>query len=64
MANVATAVIMTTFSPISTVVAEVYEINVNLVNSCYTLYFISFIVFNFISVWFIEKYGLNLTVST
>lgn len=54
---------MMTFAPISTIVANVYEIDTTIVNSCVVVFLISFILFNFVSVWALENYGLSPTVS-
>jgi len=55
--------VMTTFSPISSIVAEIYGVSAVMVNSCVIVFLISFIVFNFLSVWALEVMGLKWTVS-
>jgi len=53
--------VMTTFSPISSIVAEIYGVSAVMVNSCVIVFLISFIVFNFLSVWALEVMGLKWT---
>jgi hypothetical protein len=55
---------MMSFSPISTIVSEVYEVDSQAVNSCVVVFLVSFIFFNFISVFALETFGLATTVST
>jgi MFS transporter, FLVCR family, feline leukemia virus subgroup C receptor-related protein len=55
--------IMTTFSSVSSVVQIVYGVPGTLVNSCVVLFLISFILFNFLTVASLEKFGISITVS-
>ena len=55
--------VMTTFSPVSSIVAEVYGVSAVIVNSCVVVFLLSFIFLNFVSVWAIEIMGLKWTVS-
>ena len=63
LALTASSFTMMTFAPISTIVSDVYGVGTTLVNSCVVVFLISFILFNFVSVWALEKFGLSPTVS-
>ena len=55
--------VMVSFSPVSSIVADVYGVSAVIVNSCVVVFLLSFIVFNFMSVWALEIMGLKWTVS-
>jgi hypothetical protein len=54
---------MMSFAPVSTIVATVYQVESIVVNSCVVVFLVSFILFNFVSVFVLETFGLSLTVS-
>ena len=56
--------IMMTFSTVSGLIAEIYDIKIALVNSCVTIFLIAAIIMQIPSVYFIEKFGLSNSVST
>lgn len=45
-------------------VADIYDVDCTVVNTCVSLYFISFVCFNFPAVQFLEKFGLRTTFKT
>jgi hypothetical protein len=55
---------MMSFSPISSIVAEVYEVTPMIVDSCVVVFLMSFVLFNFVSVYALENLGLKTTVSS
>jgi hypothetical protein len=54
---------MMNFSSISEIIALTYKVDKLLVNICVICFLISFIFFNFLSIFLMEKYGLKITVS-
>jgi len=54
---------MTTFAPVSSVVAVVYDVPTVIVNTMVSVFFMSFVLLNFVSVYVIERAGCVITVS-
>lgn len=52
---------MTTFAPISSIVGEIYDVTPLIVNTCVSVFFMSFVILNFLSVYVIERVGTVLT---
>lgn len=52
---------MMTFSPVSKTVGTVFGVEDIIVNSCVMIFLVSFIVFNFPTVYILEKLGLSKT---
>lgn len=63
MAIVGSGQAMMTYSAVSTIVSEIYDVGPLTVNACVMEFLISFILFSFISVPIIEKRGLQAPVS-
>jgi len=60
---VSSAYMMMTFSAISLTTSYAFGVSDIIVNSCVLVFLIAFVVFNFISITVIEKFGLSKTVS-
>jgi len=54
---------MTGFAPIASIVAEVWGVSDALVETTVTVFTVSFVLLNFVSVEALEKYGAKTTVS-
>ena len=63
LAYTSSAYVMTTFAPISSIVAKVYDVTPLIVNTCVSIFFMSFVLFNFLSVYVLERVGCVITVS-
>jgi len=63
MCGASTQFIMTTFSAVSEVVANIYDTDATIVNTCVTVFFAAYIIVINPGVWFLEKYGTSITVS-
>ena len=55
---------MTTFVTTSTVISEIYDVNAAVVNTCASLFFISFVILNFAAVYVIERMGCTFCCKT
>lgn len=56
--------IMMTFSTVSGLVSDIYEVKIALVNSCVSIFLISSIIMQIPSVYAIEKFGLSFSFKT
>ncbi len=61
LSTTASSYIMVTFSPTATIIRDIYEISSLYVTSTISIFFVSYILFGFIAIKGLEKYGLEKT---
>ena len=60
---ISSAYVMMTFSPVSKIISTIYNVGDLVVNTCVMSFLIAFVIFNFMSVSVLEKYGIYGPVS-
>ena len=61
MLMMATCLIGMTFTTVSSIVSVLYDVSPTVVSLSVTVFLISIVLFNFLAVWVLEKFGLSLT---